>query len=116
MSRSTPPSPGAGGRGGRPGSGGGRVRAPVSPPGAETEVDFADLWVRLKGQMTKCFPLRMSHSGRAVHRVFASQGQEAFLDGPEGPSSAQQNVIAQVFSKDQRYPIAYFLPSQVSAQ
>ena len=53
------------------------------PPGAETEVDFADLWVRLNGQMTKCFlfTLRMSHSGRAVHRVFASQGQEAFLEG-----------------------------------
>src|SRR5215207_1672981 len=53
------------------------------PPGAEAEVDFADLWVRLNGQMTKCFlfTLRMSHSGRAVHRVFASQGQEAFLEG-----------------------------------
>ena len=33
--------------------------------------------------MTKCFlfTLRLSHSGRAVHRVFASQGQEAFLEG-----------------------------------
>jgi transposase len=33
--------------------------------------------------MTKCFlfTLRMSHSGRAVHRVFASQGQEAFVEG-----------------------------------
>ena len=53
------------------------------PPGAEAEVDFADLWVRLAGQMTKCFlfTLRLSHSGRAVHRVFASQGQEAFLEG-----------------------------------
>ena len=53
------------------------------PPGAEAEVDFADLWVRLDGQMTKCFlfTLRLSHSGRAVHRVFASQGQEAFLEG-----------------------------------
>jgi Mu transposase, C-terminal domain len=53
------------------------------PPGAEAEVDFADLWVRLAGVMTKCFlfTLRLSHSGRAVHRVFASQGQEAFLEG-----------------------------------
>ena len=53
------------------------------PPGAEAEVDFADLWVRLAGEMTKCFlfTLRLSHSGRAVHRVFASQGQEAFLEG-----------------------------------
>src|SRR5215207_10637038 len=33
--------------------------------------------------MTKCFlfTLRLSHSGKAVHRVFASQGQEAFLEG-----------------------------------
>ena len=53
------------------------------PPGAEAEVDFCDLWVRLAGEMTKCFlfTLRMSHSGKAVHRVFASQGQEAFLEG-----------------------------------
>jgi hypothetical protein len=53
------------------------------PPGAEGEVDFADLWVRLDGQMTKCFlfTLRLSHSGKAVHRVFTSQGQEAFLEG-----------------------------------
>jgi transposase len=53
------------------------------PPGAEAEVDFADLWVRLDGEMTKCFlfTLRLSHSGKAVHRVFASQGQEAFLEG-----------------------------------
>ena len=30
--------------------------------------------------MTKCFlfTLRFSHSGKAVHRVFASQGQQAF--------------------------------------
>lgn len=53
------------------------------PPGAEAEVDFADLWVRLAGQMTKCFlfTLRLSCSGKGVHRVFASQGQEAFLEG-----------------------------------
>jgi transposase len=53
------------------------------PPGAEAEVDFADLWVRLAGELTKCFlfTLRLSCSGKAVHRVFASQGQEAFLEG-----------------------------------
>lgn len=53
------------------------------PPGAEAEVDVADLWVSLTGEMIKCvlFTLRLSHSGRAVHRVFASQGQEAFLEG-----------------------------------
>jgi transposase len=52
-------------------------------PAAEAEVDFADLWVRLRGELTKChlFTLRLSYSGKAVHRVFASQGQEAFLEG-----------------------------------
>ena len=52
-------------------------------PGAEAEVDFGDVWVRLAGVMTKCFlfTLRLSYSGKAVHRVFASQGQEAFIEG-----------------------------------
>lgn len=52
-------------------------------PGAEAEVDFGDVWVELAGELTKCFlfTLRMSYSGKAVHRVFASQGQEAFVEG-----------------------------------
>lgn len=52
-------------------------------PGAEAEVDFADVWVMLAGVMTKCFmfTLRLSYSGKAVHVVFASQAQEAFLEG-----------------------------------
>src|SRR4051794_10060933 len=52
-------------------------------PGAEAEVDFAELYVDLAGCRTKVFlfTLRLSYSGRAVHRVFASQGQEAFLEG-----------------------------------
>lgn len=53
------------------------------PPGQHAEVDFGELWVRLDGVMTKCylFVLRMSYSGKAVHRVFATCGQEAFLEG-----------------------------------
>jgi transposase len=52
-------------------------------PGEEAEVDFGELWVRLAGKPTKVymFALRMSYSGKAVHKVFASQGQEAFLEG-----------------------------------
>jgi len=52
-------------------------------PGAEAEVDFADLWVVLRGVKvkTQLFTLRLSHSGRAVHRAFPTQGQEAFLEG-----------------------------------
>ena len=53
------------------------------PPGQDAEVDFGELWVRLAGVMTKCylFVFRMSYSGKAVHKVFATCGQEAFLDG-----------------------------------
>jgi transposase len=53
------------------------------PPGQDAEVDFGELWVRLAGVMTKCFlfVLRLSYSGKAVHRVFATSGQEAFLEG-----------------------------------
>lgn len=52
-------------------------------PGAEGEVDFCDLWVRLAGVLVLCFlvTLRQSFSGKAVHRVFATQAQEAFLEG-----------------------------------
>ena len=52
-------------------------------PGAEAEVDFGEVWVILAGAKTKChmFTFRLSASGRAVHRVYATQGQEAFLEG-----------------------------------
>jgi transposase len=52
------------------------------PPAAEAEVDFHDLWVILQGIKTKTalFTMRLSYSGRAVHRASLSQGQEAFLE------------------------------------
>ncbi|ATL88736.1 IstA2 [Streptomyces malaysiensis subsp. malaysiensis] len=52
-------------------------------PGAEAEVDFGDVHVMLAGKMTKVylFSMRLSYSGKAVHRVFASCGQEAFFEG-----------------------------------
>jgi transposase len=55
----------------------------VHEPGAEAEVDFADVWVRLAGEPVRChlFTLRLSYSGKAVHRVYASQCQEAFMEG-----------------------------------
>jgi transposase len=51
-------------------------------PAAEAEVDFHDLWVILRGVKTKTalFTMRLSYSGRAVHRASLSQGQEAFLE------------------------------------
>jgi transposase len=52
-------------------------------PGAEAEVDFGEVWVILAGVKTKChlFVFRLSHSGKAIHRVYSTQGQEAFLEG-----------------------------------
>lgn len=51
--------------------------------GAEAEVDFGDLWVDLAGVRTRCymFVFRLSHSGKSVHRVYPTCGQEAFLEG-----------------------------------
>jgi len=51
--------------------------------GAEAEVDFGEVWVVLAGVKTKChmFTFRLSHSGRAVHRIYSTQSQEAFLEG-----------------------------------
>jgi len=51
-------------------------------PGAEAEVDFGDVTVELAGHLAKClFAYRLSWSGRACHRVYACQAQEAFLEG-----------------------------------
>lgn len=52
-------------------------------PGAEAEVDFGDVWVDLAGVRTRCymFAFRMSYSGKSVHRVYPTCGQEAFLEG-----------------------------------
>ena len=52
-------------------------------PGKEAEGDFAELYVDLPHGRTKCylFTLRLCFSGKAVHRVFATQSQEAFLEG-----------------------------------
>jgi transposase len=52
-------------------------------PGAEAEVDFGDVMVNLAGELSRCFlfAFRLSYSGKACHRVYASQAQEAFLEG-----------------------------------
>ncbi|MEU5510809.1 hypothetical protein [Streptomyces fungicidicus] len=49
----------------------------------EAEVDFGDVTVKLAGEVVTCylFSFRLSYSGKAVHRVFASCGQEAFFEG-----------------------------------
>jgi transposase len=54
-------------------------------PGDEAEVDFGDVVVRLAGEDVRCvlLCLRLSYSGKAVHRVSLSDGQEAFFEGHE---------------------------------
>ena len=58
-------------------------------PGREAEVDFGDVAIRLRGELVTCalFSLRLSYSGKAVHRVSASAGQEAFFEVTSTPST-----------------------------
>ena len=53
------------------------------PPGAEAEVDFGEFYATIAGALVKLwmFVMRLSHSGRAFHVAFATQAQEAFLEG-----------------------------------
>jgi transposase len=52
-------------------------------PGAEAEVDFGEFHARIAGTLVKLwmFVMRLSCSGRAFHVAFATQAQEAFLEG-----------------------------------
>ena len=52
-------------------------------PGREAEVDFGEFYAVIAGVMVKLwlFSLRLSASGRACHRAFATQAQEAFFAG-----------------------------------
>jgi len=53
------------------------------PPGDEAEVDFGEATIVIAGVPVKVeiFHLRLSHSARSVHVAFASEGQEALLEG-----------------------------------
>ena len=46
------------------------------------EVDFGELWGVLNAVTTKCqmFIFRLSHSGKAIHRIRPTQAQEACLE------------------------------------
>jgi hypothetical protein len=52
-------------------------------PGQEAEVDFGEVWINPAGTRRAChlFTLRMSFSGKAVHLISASGGQQAFFEG-----------------------------------
>lgn len=51
--------------------------------GAEAEVDFGEFYATIAGLVVKCwmFVMRLSYSGKAFHVTFATQAQEAFLEG-----------------------------------
>ncbi len=51
--------------------------------GAEAEVDFGEFYSTIAGVVVKfwMFVMRLSHSGKAFHIAFATQAQEAFLEG-----------------------------------
>jgi transposase len=53
------------------------------PAGAEAEVDFGEFYATIAGLVVKCwmFVMRLSHSAKAFHVAFATQAQEAFLEG-----------------------------------
>ena len=53
------------------------------PPGTEAEVDFGEFHAAIAGTLLKLwmFVMRLSCSGRAFHVAFATQAQEAFLEG-----------------------------------
>lgn len=61
-------------------------------PAAEAEVDFGEAWVILAGEKTKChmFVFRLSHSGKAIHRIY--------------PTQAQHDIRAFVFHQVYRLP------------
>ena len=52
-------------------------------PGAEAEVDFGEFRATIAGVLTTLwlFVMRLSHSGKAFHVAYATQAQEAFLEG-----------------------------------
>ena len=67
-----------------------RVRPPASvvvpqthPLGEEAEVDFGEISFMISGVAMKgwMFVMRLSASGRAFHRIYLNQAQEAFFDG-----------------------------------
>lgn len=76
-----------------------RVAVPQTHlPGAEAEADFFEFHCYLDGVWTKCwmFCMRLSASGRAFHRAFLNQSQEAFLEGHVGAFAHFGGVPARI--------------------
>lgn len=84
--------------------------------GAEAEVDLGEVAVRLRGELVKChlFCLRLSFPGKAVHRVFASGGQEAFFEGHEHAFRVLGGYVGDDFSAISCSRSGWLLPSRSS--
>lgn len=80
-------------------------------PGEEAEVDFGEIWCVLGGRSTKCFMfvMRLSASGKAVHRIYATQAQEAFFDGHVEAFATFGGVVARVRYDNLRPAVARVL-------
>ena len=69
------------------------VSIPSDPSGpGQAEVDFGEFYSTIAGVVVKCwmFVMRLSYSGKAFHVAFATQAQEAFLEG----SCARPSLIS----------------------
>ena len=70
-------------------------------PGAEAEVDFGEVWVVLHGVKTKChmFVFRLSHSGKAIHRIYPTQASGSV------PGRPHRGVQRDRRGADQAHPL-----------
>jgi len=96
-------------------------------PGAEAEVDFGEFHAMIAGALIKLwmFVMRLSCSGRAFHVAFATQAQEAFLEGHvlafeyfgAAPGRVRPATIAAAFAAEQSamlpLPAAPFDPARL---
>ena len=62
--------------------------------------------VELDGQPARCFlfAFRLSYSGKGCHRVYASQAQEAFLEGHVAAFEAAGGIPARQIRYDNLSP------------
>jgi hypothetical protein len=69
-------------------------------PGREAEVDFGEISVRVRGEPVTChlFVLRMSYSGKAVHRVSATPMGGRGHVSADGDASTAIGGVAQLSS------------------
>jgi len=79
------------------------------PPGQHAEVDFGELWVRLAGVMTKChlFVLRLSYSGKAVHRPSVAGKRNNITKRRVGDAPRSMTSTHEESSVHQRAPLDF---------